>query len=577
MIKNALILLCFLTAMVVSAQIPKEKGIDNSEVFPKEYVALSINSDVLLAGELLLYKAYNHNAANTKSLLSNILYVSLRNQNDSIVFKHKLMLENGTANGDFFIPATLKTGRYTLIGYTNFSRNNPQDAIAQKNIFILNTFVKTKSFCTATDTISLYSQINNEKLFSTENNAEEHIKITLNKQEIGLREKLTLNLENLKNSEGGSYVLSVRKVDPVAVSAPFSAFSKVMPAAVFYLPEVRGELISGTVLSKTDNNPIANQEVALTIPGNDFVFKMAKTNKNGRFFFSIDENYEAQKGIIQLYGATEVVKNYQLVLDTKALNLSKSKPICLKIDPQLKDWLQKRSVQMQVENAYFNVKKDSILKREAHSPFYGNLGTVYVLDDFTRFPTVRETFVEIIRLAAIRGTDEKSRFVVNSEYDPNGTGKFNDLPPLVLIDGMLIQDPRELINYDAQNIESIRVLIQPYRYGSKVFSGVISVETKKEDFIPKLTKDFVEEIALFPAMPQKIYFTPKYSASKSLKRIPDYRVQLLWEPKITFSGQPYSTSFYTSDVSGVYKISLSGYTRDGTQISEKKYFQIVEK
>src|SRR5690606_40706539 len=57
---------------------------------------------------------------------------------------YKLKVENGSANGDFFIPSSLNTGIYRLIGYTNFSRNNKQDSYVQKNIYVLNTFVRSE-------------------------------------------------------------------------------------------------------------------------------------------------------------------------------------------------------------------------------------------------------------------------------------------------------------------------------------------------------------------------------------------------------------------------------------------------
>ena len=171
--------------------------------------------------------------------------------------------------------------------------------------------------------------------------------------------------------------------------------------------------------------------------------------------------------------------NFKLVLDKKDFDLSKKGASFLKLDTELKEWLLERSVQMQIENAYYDTKKDSILNNETNVPFYNNLGTVFLLDGYTRFPTVKETFVEVVTLAAVRGVGSDSRFVVNNEYDPNGTANFNDIPPLVLMDGMQILNNEDLINYNAREIKSIRVINKPYRFGPKLFSGVIAAETKK--------------------------------------------------------------------------------------------------
>src|SRR5690606_5538960 len=246
----------------------------------------------------------------------------------------------------------------------------------------------------------------------------------------------------------------------------------------------------------------------------------------------------------------------------------------LKLDPALKDWLQERSVQMQIENAYYDTKKDSILINESNAPFFNNLGTVYFLDDYTRFASVRETFIEVVTLAAIRGSGSDSRFVVNNEYDPNGAANFNDIPPLVLMDGMQILNNEDLINYNSREIKSIRVINKPYRFGPKIFSGIIAVETRKGDYMPSENQRFAETLNLNAAVFEKIYFQPNYSQSSVNSRIPDYRVQLLWDPNLQFSESKISALCFTSDVSGTFEVSVEGYSGDGDFISTKNYFTV---
>jgi hypothetical protein len=575
MTKNLLFVLFVFFGFVANAQIPKQDVAADLNIFPKEKVALSINSNVLLAGELLQYEAFNLDVASRESKLSKVLYVSLRNQSDSVVFTHKLKVEKGVANGDFFIPSALKTGTYRLIGYTNFSRNSVQDAYTQKNIYIINTFVKPVETKKISDTVKVNFSENEIKLSEKANNNEKG-QITISKQSYGFREKVTLNIQNTLEKIGGNYVLSVRKVNPVVISDAETKGLKDVSSEIFYVPELRGELISGVVRSTIDGKPVVNKQVSLTIPGKDFVFKIAKTNDNGRFFFSVSEGYNTEKSLVQLYTSESDAANYSLVLDKKDFDLGKSDATVLKLDSNLKEWLLERSVQLQIENAYFDAKKDSILSNPMNPAFYDHLGTEFVLDDYTRFPSVKETFVEVITLAAIRGSGDDSKLVVNNKYDPNGMAKFNNLPPLVLLDGMLVQKDTDLINYNVREIQSIRVIVQPYRYGSKIYSGIIAVVTKKGDFVPVLEKDYIEELNLAPVVKKKAYYRTDYSDKSSLSRIPDYRAQLLWEPKLRLSKEAYSTSFYTSDVAGVFEISLEGYSDGGEFITAKKFFEVVE-
>ncbi|HET8803300.1 MAG TPA: hypothetical protein VFM72_01880, partial [Aequorivita sp.] len=364
MIKKSILIVIIFFGCFATAQIPNTEVAVDTKIFPKENVQLSINSNILLAGELLQYKAHNLTTANKKSTLSKVLYVSMRNEKDSVVFSHKLKLEDGTANanGDFFIPSSLKTGVYRLIGYTNFSRNNSQNTFIEKSIYIINSFVKSEKITgKQIDTVFIKktTEPNPQQSLSSQLN---NYLIATDKNSYGFRNKVVVNIENTIGSNRGNYVLSVRKINPVEIlDSPSKEFNN-KSSEIFYIPEIRGEIISGAVFSKTDNRPVPNKEVSLTIPGNDYIFKMAKTNNNGLFFFSVPERYNTEKSIVQLNETPANAANFNLVLSQKDFNLGERNTSFLKLDPEMKEWLQERSVQVQIENAYYDTKKDSILK-----------------------------------------------------------------------------------------------------------------------------------------------------------------------------------------------------------------------
>lgn len=558
------------------SQIPNQDLSVESNVFPKEKLALTINSNILLAGELLQYSTLNLNEAGKKSKLSKVVYVSMRNENDSVVFHHKLKLYNGRANGDFFIPATLKSGIYRLISYTNFSKNNRLDAYALKTIYVINTFMKMDKVKNVSDSIHLNFSTKLSRV-STSDESNQQIKIVSDKATYGPREKVSLKLEGISNEINGNFVLSVRKLNPIEISGKTSESVKENSSDVFHIPEVRGELVSGTILNNDGNVPVKNKIVSLTIPGEDFIFKSTSTDSNGRFFFSVSEGYSSDKGIIQLSSKDSRKENYSINIDKKHLKLNGFKRSVLSLNPELKNWLQERSVQLQIENAYFETKRDSVKPHKITSRFYNNLGTVYNLDDYTRFSTLRETFVEVITLAAIRGNEENSRFIIYNAYDPNRIAKFNDIPPLVLLDGIEIINNEDLINYNPRQIKSVRVITEPYRYGPKIYSGIIAVETIKGDFTPNSTDKSIKVFDLIPAVAEKEYYKPNYqSGANKLSRIPDYRVQLIWNSQIKSLKDGFIDSFYTSDIPGTYQISIEGYGVDGKFYSLTNNFIVIQ-
>ena len=550
------------------------------QVFPDENVKLVINSNVfILAGESLQYKIYNHTDSGTPSTLSKMAYVALRGAQDSVVFKHKLRLEKGMAQGSFFIPSGLITGTYQLLGYTNFSLNKSvsENGIPSKSIYIINPFiagnVAVKNEVDSTQqTLIRYDTIRDTHLISKSN----LISLQTDKSSYGLRENVTFTVENGNGENGlGNYVLSVRiRLDPIQISDALerSRTYRMPDQNFFHLPELRGELIGGKVLTLSDEKPIENKTVALTIPGKNYILKMAKTDRFGRFYISIDEPYESSSAILQVVGDGK--EQHKIVLDTMDFGEMASKVNnTLQLDPGLKDWLQERSTQLQIQNAYFNEENILVLEESSSTRFYGNLGRRYNLDDYTRFSSVPETFVEIITFARIRRHNGKDVFEVFDPYNPYKRGPFSSRDPLLLLDGILIQDHEEVLGYSAHDIERIHVFPGPYRYGPKVFWGIIDITSKKGDFKPRLNGEYIQEFELESPLLKRSYSSPDYSNRESY-RIPDYRVQLFWEPNLDLGFEKRVQSFYTSDVPGAYQILLEGYTQEGRHVRAQKYFVV---
>jgi len=77
-------------------------------------------------------------------------------------------------------------------------------------------------------------------------------------------------------------------------------------------------------------------------------------------------------------------------------------------------------------------------------------------------------------------------------------------------------------------------------------------------------------LELLNPLDKKIYFKQVYDGSGKLKRIPDYRIQLLWLPNLEISSKTNEINFFTSDVNGTFEISLEGFTNNGDPVSLKE-------
>lgn len=532
-----------------------------------ETVYLHSNASSFVTGETLLYKVYCLKSSDkTPSNISKIAYVELVDDNKKSVFKTKIALENSVGQGDYFIPTTLKTGNYKLIGYTNWMLNKPISELFQLNINIINPY-KTDEKTNTEKVLSGSSRL------SSENLKNENVAFNLNKKTFTNRELVDLKvLTSNANFKDGSYSLSVRKLDNIPTQEEISAvkFASLSSYPILLdlqkqdqkiiLPELRGEMITGKISSKSEK--IENVSVGLSIPGKSFAFQVVKTDSNGNFIFNVGKTFYTSNIIVQIID--EKAANYELTINN-APEIEYSKISFDKntnLSYVFKESLLERSVSSQVENAYFHKKVDNIEKSPATDAFYYPLAKEYILDDFTRFKTLKETITEVAVEIYSKQKDDKLYLHVN---DPSIFPQLPE-PALVLVDGQYLENVNDLTLYSMKNVYKIELIVGRYYVGSKSFNGLISFTTFNKDFKSNQTGSFIAKPTVLRPQPKKIYNKVKYESGSDNARIPDFRNQLLWNPDVKLNTDA-ETSFYTSDLSGTFEIRLEGFTKNGIPVS----------
>ncbi|WP_183906679.1 MG2 domain-containing protein [Rufibacter immobilis] len=107
--------------------------------YPQEKVYLHLDKPYYAAGEDVWFKAYLVNADNhAPSLLSQVMYVDLINQEDSLFSRLAVNVKNGVGHGDFALPDTIPAGQYRLRAYTSWMQNFGQDYFFHRNLQIFN-------------------------------------------------------------------------------------------------------------------------------------------------------------------------------------------------------------------------------------------------------------------------------------------------------------------------------------------------------------------------------------------------------------------------------------------------------
>lgn len=551
---------------------------------PQEKIFVHYNTSLLFAGEYLYYKIYTFiSDTNKLSGLSKIAYVELVGENGNRVFRQKISLKNGLGQGDFFIPTSVPSGNYKLLAYTQWMLNEGIKNSFRGNVVVINPYQGNQA--------GLSSTSGNESKPASENNTQnyassdhEFLKLEISDDTFEKREQVDINLKSLQGRDAfGNYSLSVRRISDIENPVKYSAQNytslyqnqkgnSIREGDSIYLPELRGDLIIGklNLQGEKENLVTADQNIAFSIP-EDNIIRIVSTDESGNFRFSIANEYFGTHALVQVLG--ENSSNYGIKLDEGPhLNYSALKFEPFNLMPNMKETILERSIHNQVQNSYFEVKSDTIKLPLPPKPFYGDLLITYDLEKFDRFKTLRTTFIEIIKSAWIKRNDEGELVFEVKDYQTNNG--FN-AKTMLLVDGLLVQDHGDLVDYNAYKVDNVGVVRNVYHYGPKTFQGIVTIETNEDNFYKTYRSGAIEKVTLNPPEPTKNYYHQSYGPGENFKtHIPDFRSQLLWQPHINLKTEELTFEFYTSDVPGDYEIVLEGFTTNGKPVSIKKVIRV---
>ncbi|TJY33460.1 hypothetical protein [Pontimicrobium aquaticum] len=541
--------------------------------FPTESVFIHYNSSLLFSGETLYYKFYClNNLSNKLSNISKVGYVELVGENRQVVFKHKIALNNGLGYGEFLLPSDILSGNYKLIGYTLWMNNNQQNKFFIADLKVINPYKKINEKTIKSDSLNTQPRVGTAaiqtknyelKLANNVYKPREEVRFSIVSNKV-LQSDVSISVHKVNNISAPSLITSYKSLNNT-VSKTISQSN------IVTFPEIRGNILKGTL--KSDSLEVSNKKIALSIPSAGLV-NIVKTNEVGTFNLNISEYHNNNDLYVQVFENN--TDNYKLDIapsfkaDYKDLNFNKFEIFESEVSKILD-----RSILNQIDNAYLFTKTDSILVQESKLPFSTSYDLEYNLDDYNRFSEMKEVFVEIINQAQIyEVSNDNFQFAVlnqNGSYDKS-------IPPLLVIDGIIVKDANLLVNYNAKSIKTISIIKNKYYLGSDIFNGVIAFQTINNDFNRKVGDFVFNKFQLYDLEKIKHYKNVSYKGKLLTQnsRIPDYRKQLFWNPSIKLNHQTSNFSFFTSDNTGQYELRIEGFTEQGEPISLSKTFKVTD-
>jgi hypothetical protein len=340
-----------------------------------------------------------------------------------------------------------------------------------------------------------------------------------------------------------------------------------------YKPEIDGHFLSFLVKYREDVKADSSHYLFMSIQGKVAEFNYAPGDANGRFTFVLPVDDRLRNLVIQPEHATG-----SMILEMEPPFpgiFAESECIKAEMDKNQLDLFSGLSFNYQASKIYGTDIKPAIpavdtnLKKRR---FYGIPEMEILLDDYIRLPNMQEVFFELVPGIIIR--EKKSGYEIKITNPL--TGSFYQEPPLIMIDGVIINDLSVLVDLDPSLVEKIEVVKTPYLFGDLILHGIVNVITREGNFSNITMPDYAVILPYRVVEREPSFTAPEYSdEQKRSSRIPDLRNTLYWNPSVrTDSREEAEVEFWTSDLTGSYTINIQGITGTGEKLSVYKTFLV---
>ena len=451
---------------------------------------------------------------------SSVAYVELISPEGSAV-RVKMALQDGRGAGRLRLPSTLPTGNYRLIAYTALNRNEEDMDYfrGSRVISVYNTLSASRQESVVLDAApatvagkdrpygaaapaGLVMEQRGDSLFLRNSGTE------------CLDFCLSLSISDaLPDPEGPGLAdfLEARSGDRATLRTD----------AELSIPEYEGEIVSIRVSAM-----YSGVTAVLSGPGLRNDIYSSTVDSTGLVSFYTGNIYGDRDLVFEL-NSRDVNDDFSLeVLSPFASpELDRDGVPVLHLDGSVAEELKRRSVAMQISRHFGIDEYMDSLQLRPDLLFKGGAMTVYEMDDYTRFPTMRETIVEYVREVHIRRQDGEPvlKIVPGKSFESYSSMLGGNA--LVLVDGVPVSEHGRVLDLNPALLR--RICIYPYDVstGSCIYSGVVNFISFRGDMAGL---QFPGRVRILDF--HGVTFPVTVGAAREDSLSPDYRYTRIWQP-----------------------------------------------
>ena len=607
--KSRLLLFFLLLPLCAGAQ---------TTVVEKTYI--STDREIYVSGDKIWCSAFCVDAANglRPSSLSAIAYVEIVSE-DGTLESGKIALSEGRGAGTIEIPATAPTGNYRIVAYTAYTKNtpgfNPQEHIS-KTISIFNTSTKERvkngvkilsdseydalrtpagtpastpagTHTTGTHSSSTYNAgaqpAAGALSIACHRNAEGYLEVVLTNNSAAPAD-LSLSLSNRDGiippdntsidafmGAAASAAQAAAGAESAAARASARAASAAQPSSsapaaavstAAELPEYEGEIIRGRIAGATTDEieGLKGRSAFISVPTEKSDLYSSVVDNDGMIKFVTNNIYGTKEMVCEIEDNDLARCHIELISPFVSPKL-KGIP-ALQMAPSIKEDLQRRGLSVQLCRS-FSADTLASLMPIRENPLIPSYDAIeYKLDDYKRFPVMRELFIEFINEIKVRRVDGKEQLKVKTHLEER-VSLFDKNNSLIMVDGIPVFDHLQVIEYDPLLVES--VVVYPYKYytGWRSFCGMANFVTYKKN-LPGIKFNDGVRVVQFKGCSYPMAFTCQEIGDD----FPDYRELLYWHPQIKLPAGESSAIKVKIPANGKeIRICAEGMMENGTPFS----------